>query len=171
MKRSSHLTCVMCLSWVGTLLRWWRREGWRGGWCVPELCFSAEMWPSVQLPGFLIWLWLPSAMCLGSRHFLYAGWRSDLQLSAKSWHNCVWQPQKRLPGLGLRQSFLSLSLPEETLTALQTDFGRWLANYHLKWPPLLLSYCFCLLHFYVVTVHHRTKGVRIGRHSEVIPWP
>lgn len=45
-------------------------------------CGQACGWE--DLPGFLIWLWLPSAMCLGSQQFLYAGWRSDLQLSAKS---------------------------------------------------------------------------------------
>lgn len=43
-----------------------KERGVEGGWCVPEPCFSAEMWLGMQLPGFLIWLWLLSAMCLGS---------------------------------------------------------------------------------------------------------
>lgn len=135
MKCSSHLTGVMFLPWVGTLLRGWRR---RAG----VFLSHASVLKCVWLPGFLIWLWLLSAMCLGSRQCLYVAWRSDLQLFAKSWCNSAWQPQEGLPGLGLRQSFLSLSLPEETLTALQWGFGRWLANYYLKWPPLLFSLCF-----------------------------
>jgi len=61
-----------------------KERGAEGGWGVPAPGSRAEMRPGVQLPGFLIWLWLRSAMCLGSLRSLSVRWRSDLQRSAKS---------------------------------------------------------------------------------------
>lgn len=158
------------------LVRGWRRKGRSGaagllqGWSVAGCTDGKSIWVSSSGCGHAV----PCALAPGVVLMQAGG--AILHLSAKSWHNSVWQPQERLPGLGLRRSFLSFSLPEETLKALQRGCGRWLASCHLKWPPWLLSYCFCLLHFYVVTVHHRTKGVRPGRAPLVLklllklPW-
>lgn len=58
----------------GHLVEGMEERGVKGSCCVPEPCFSAEMWLAVQLPVFLICLWLLSALCLApSIFFMWAG--------------------------------------------------------------------------------------------------